>query len=148
LGDRRFNPKSDVYVNAHWSSSMSGLYQLSRGFTFATTAYARQGYPVPYYRRVFTGDGTEHRDVLVSGVDETRLPVVFELDLRLSKEIRLAERFVVLGSLDVFNLFDRQTVLARQARLSGAALHANNYDNRIVELQSPRVLRLGIRLIY
>jgi hypothetical protein len=145
--DRRFNSKEDVYVNAGWSSSLTGIYQLPWGFTFAATMFARQGYPIPYYRRVFTDDGTERRDVLVADVDAVRLPWVLQLDLRLTREIELSSRVNFLGSVDVFNASNEQNVLARQARLSSTGT-LTHWDNRIVELQSPTVFRIGARFSF
>ena len=48
--------KGGVYINSKWSYSLNGLYQIAPdrpwGFNVALNLNGRQGYPIPYFRRV------------------------------------------------------------------------------------------------
>ena len=77
--------------------------------------------------RVFTID--RHKDVT-------------NLDLRLAKDIRVMGGVGITVSLDAFNVFNNQTVLQRNTRMGLVS------GDRITELISPRVFRLGARLTF
>jgi hypothetical protein len=65
-----------------------------------------------------------------------------EFDLRLAKDIRVWRGGFTL-SVDAFNILNKQTILQRNVtRINLKA------SNRITELQSPRVFRLGARVSF
>src|SRR5262249_38479329 len=82
---------ANVYINSTWSFNVNGLYQLPLGFNIAANFYGRQGYPIPYYVEVETGDGTptSTKDVAVGKADDFRNKSVYQLDMRLEKTIPL-----------------------------------------------------------
>ena len=66
------------------------------------------------------------------------------LDLRLAKDLRFGPvGFTV--SADVFNVLNRNTELQRNVTSNSAF---RTQQNRIFELLSPRVIRLGARLTF
>ena len=133
--------KGGVYINSKWAYNLTGVYQIpvietSLGFNFT----GRQGYPIPYVYRVSTSEGFKY--VLAeSDTDTYRHSNLTELDLRLAKDIHIA-RAGVTFSIDAFNILNKNTVLQRDVR------RLQLTPNRITEIQSPRVFRLGARLTF
>ncbi|MGZ7080518.1 MAG: hypothetical protein ACXVJT_13990, partial [Thermoanaerobaculia bacterium] len=134
----------------------TGVYQVpvvetSVGFNLT----GRQGYPIPWAHRVTTSEGFKY--VLATGdIDTYRHPNLLNLDLRVAKDIRISRAGLTL-SADVFNVTNKATILQRNTRLGRGATTDDLYDpilrpsrsgNRITEIQSPRVFRLGARLSF
>lgn len=144
--------KGAVYINSKWSTSITGLYQIpvietSLGFN----VNSRQGYALPYVWAVRppTGEATK-LIIAAEDVDSERNDTVTQLDLRLAKEFRFrAVGFTV--SVDAFNLLNSNTVLQRNVNQLNAAANStalSTTSNRITEVLSPRVFRLGARLSF
>ena len=113
------------------------MIETSLGFNFV----GRQGYAIPYIHRVSTSEGNKH--VLINDDPaDRRHKDVTNLDLRLAKDFRFAAGIGVTVSIDAFNVFNNQTILQRNTRLGIAS------GDRITELMSPRVFRLGARLTF
>ncbi|HEX2831744.1 MAG TPA: carboxypeptidase regulatory-like domain-containing protein [Thermoanaerobaculia bacterium] len=144
--------KGGVYINSRWSYNLTGLYQLPLGFNIGASLTAREGYPVPYVSRVATGGnaagGEGFKQVLIAGVDDYRLDDVFNLDLRISKDFRFANRVGLTVGIDAFNVTDERTVLQRNTRIYRSTSRRNDPGDRIAEYQSPRVFRVGARLTF
>ncbi len=70
-----------------------------------------------------------------------RNPNVYDIDLRFDKNIQVNPLTITL-SAEVFNLTNQSTVLQRQGRED-----LSSY-NQIIEIQAPRVLRLGARISF
>jgi hypothetical protein len=131
-----------VYINSKWAYSLTGLYQLpiietSLGFNLN----GRQGYALPYVLRVTAPSGEGNKFLLAENdVTQFRNANVRELDLRLAKDFRIS-RVGLTVSIDGFNVLNSNTILQRNVgRLAVAA------SNRVTEVLSPRVFRLGARL--
>ena len=107
-------------------------------------AVGREGYVLPYYRRY--RDDLGNQQLLVSeSFSSTRLPDLFNLDLRVARDFALAQGIGMNLSLDLFNATNERTVLWRDNRLRSADGNASN-SNHIEQLQSPRVWRAGVRV--
>ena len=155
--------KGNVYINSKWSYSLTGAYQIpvietSVGFNLN----GRQGYSVPYSAVVRTSTGEGNKTLLVPQTVSTfRNDDVKELDLRFAKDIRVSRVGLTL-SVDLFNATNAQTILQRntglcsvsQAGTAGATTNCNATANllapanRVTEVLSPRVFRLGARLAF
>src|SRR5581483_7286264 len=139
--------RQSVYINSKWSYNVNGLYQVSPdrpwAFNVGFNLNGRQGYPVPYYRKVFNlPGGVPYDNVMVtSTTDSVRLPNLHLLDMRVEKDIALGSMNLNLG-VDVFNVTNESTVLQRQHRLG---IGSSNY---VTEILSPRIFRLGARLSF
>jgi hypothetical protein len=140
--------KGNVYINSTWSFNLTGLVQLPADFSIGANVSGREGYPTPYYHRANVGDGRGSKNYLIDGVDGTRLDDIMILDLRLGKEFRFMDRVGLNLSIDAFNVFDDRTILQREARLYAGATTPNAAANRIREILSPRVFRVGARLTF
>jgi len=134
--------KGGIYINSTWAYNVTGAYQIpfietSLGFNVV----GRQGYAIPYVHRVSTDEGFKY--VLIDDDPaKRRHPNVTNLDLRLAKDLRLPAGFGITLSIDAFNIWNSQTVLQRNTRVGIAS------GDRITELISPRVFRLGARLTF
>ncbi|HVT02676.1 MAG TPA: carboxypeptidase regulatory-like domain-containing protein [Thermoanaerobaculia bacterium] len=145
--DKSYGTHRETYINSKWSTSLTSLIQLPFTSTFGLAVNARQGYPVPYYYRVNNGDGQGSKNVLINGVDGKRMPVEKELDIRLAKDIKFG-RFGLNVGVDMFNVSNERTVLQRQPRLYRKLNTANAAGDHVLELQSPRIIRLATRLTF
>lgn len=139
--------KPRVYMNAKWQVNASASYTLPLGFRVAGNFFARQGYPISYFQNVTANPSTavsyeRTKSVLVAPYDRYRLGNVSNLDVGLSKSLKLSSVEVMLF-VDVFNVLNRNTVLQRQSQIG---LVGPNGTNSIREIQAPRNGRLGVRV--
>ncbi|GAC1431820.1 MAG: hypothetical protein NVSMB68_04190 [Thermoanaerobaculia bacterium] len=139
--------KGGVFINAKYAYNVTGTYQIPIIETsFGVNLTGRQGYPIPYVYRVSgsNGQGGSFRYLLAeNSVDTYRHKNLTELDLRLAKDIRIHGDRAVTFSIDGFNILNRQTIMQRDVRRLQLGA-----SNRITELQSPRVFRLGARVSF
>jgi hypothetical protein len=138
--------KGGVYINSNWSYSLNGLYQVAPdkpwGFNLAANVTGREGYPIPYFRRVTRGGIPGTANVLVpSESDQFRNDDINVLDARIEKEFTFSDIGLTLG-VDVFNALNENFVLQRQHRL------AIGTTNNVTEIISPRIFRIGARLSF
>lgn len=82
-------------------------------------------------------DGS-HDVLVLSDVDARRVDDVWNLDLRLARDIRLARGHVSLAA-DLFNVFNNNVELQRN-RVIGGTYNQLNQNLR------PRILRFGVRV--
>jgi Carboxypeptidase regulatory-like domain len=133
------------YINSRWAYSITGVYQLPWQISFGAALNGREGYVIPYYVQFRDRkEGTQKTLMVSPEFDNNRLPNIFNLDLRLAKDITI-RNFGLSLSLDAFNVTNRHTVLDRNTLLDVGADATSPLYNRISTLQSPRVLRLGAR---
>ena len=149
--------KGGVYINSKWAYNLTGTYQIPVIETnFGMNLSGRQGYPIPYVFRVTAtgnnGQSSSNTKYLLAEGDpaQFRHPNITELDLRLAKDIRVYRGGALTLSIDAFNILDNRTILQRDV----TRLNSNNTgspfatSNRITEMQSPRVFRLGARVSF
>lgn len=140
--------KGGVYINSKWSYSVNGLYQIAPdhawGFNAALNLYGRQGYPVPYFQRVFLGANEQSGSINVQAgarPDSYRLQDIHMVDARLEKEFTFSNFGLTIGA-DCFNVFNKAYVLQRNHRLQQGT------SDDVREISSPRVFRFGARLSF
>ncbi|HWN42218.1 MAG TPA: hypothetical protein VNW71_08345, partial [Thermoanaerobaculia bacterium] len=141
-------PKGNVFINSNWSYSLTGLYQIAPdapwGFNVSASLNGREGYPLRYSRRVNRAPIADTPGIgidvpVASEADTFRFPDVHLLDLRVEKEFRLSDFGVTVGA-DLFNVLNESYVLQRQSILGLTTA------DHVLEVVSPRILRLGVRL--
>lgn len=138
---------SGGYINSRWSYSLNAAYEMPFQLMFGAAIVGREGYVLPYYRRVNNRDGVGNKNVMV--VDEfgsQRLPDLFNLDLRIARDFNLAAGVVMNLAVDLFNVTNERTVLWRDNRMYSANGPDVSDNNWIEQLQSPRVWRFGARV--
>ncbi|HEX5720162.1 MAG TPA: hypothetical protein VF179_28655, partial [Thermoanaerobaculia bacterium] len=138
--------KGGVYINSNWSYSVNGLYQIAPdrpwGFNVAGNLTGREGYPIPYFRRLGRqGIPVPVQVELTDGPDEFRTDDINVFDARVEKEFTFSDFGLTLG-VDVFNVLNENFVLQRRHQTNIAA------TNNVTEILSPRIFRLGARLSF
>ena len=140
--------KEDFYfVLPRYQFIANGLVQGPWGINVGANLLIRQGLAQPFYARQGTFDPVAPlKFVLVTpDVGDNRLPTVRSLDLRLSKELRFNGTTVNVD-LDWFNVGNESTVLKRQFDITTAA--GPTGPGQTLEIMSPRVLRVGLRVSF
>jgi hypothetical protein len=141
-----------VAINGHWQFNLNALYQGPWGIDLGANFFGRQGYPNPYYVRVRgvrdANDVSHTYFIQIGSIDTYRYDNVYELDLRLSKTFQLGG-LTIIPAAELFNVANANTVLSRYERTgdyraSRGTFTQNDFFNQIIEVQSPRILRLGI----
>ena len=139
--------KSNIFLVApKYQIVANGSYEGPWGLNFGGNMVMRQGYAEPFFQSsVATGDPLGRKQVLlVSAVDQFRLPAVTSLDGRIEKRFNVSGMHFILD-FDVFNILNSGTILGKQydARLTGAT----GFDN-VLEIMNPRIARLGARFTF
>lgn len=130
--------QGEVFINAKWMVNVNALYQLPWNLEIAGNVYGKQGTPLPPVLPASLGlDGT-HNVLLFTQVDDVRLDDVWNVDLRLAKNIRMARGYVNLVA-DLFNVFNNNVALQRNRVVGGTF-------NQLNQNLSPRIVRFGIRV--
>jgi hypothetical protein len=146
LDGGQFAPESggsgidNVFTNAKWLVKASGMYTLPWDINVAGNYNLRQGYPFP--QAVQTPSRANRAgtiNVLLDTMGDVRLDNAYTLDFRVDKAFTFGPARVT-PSMDIFNLTNVNTVLARR-RLQGAS-NANNISGIV----APRVIRFGVRV--
>jgi len=136
--------KGGIYISSDWAYNLTGAYQIPViETTLGFNVTGRQGYPVPYVHRTgyIASEQTFKYVLIPDEPTEFRHEDIMSIDLRLAKEFRFSG-VGLTASIDLFNVTNEQPILQRNTRLGVAA------GNRITEIQSPRVFRLGARLTF
>jgi hypothetical protein len=145
--DRSYGTHGQTYINAKWQYSLTSLVQLPWQMTFGANVLGRQGYPIPYYYRVNNKDGIGNKQVLVDDVDSVRLPMLFELDVRLAKDFNVGPVGLQIAA-EGFNVTNKRTVLQRETRAYRSLNNLNKPGGRVREMQSPRIFRLFAKVSF
>jgi hypothetical protein len=155
--------RNTIWFNARWQFNLTGLYQAPLGINAAANFFGKEGNPASYYVRARIRGGNDagvlssfdNRNT-IGNLDDFRLDNVYELDLRLERPFQIG-KVTVTPSLDVFNVTNNAAVLQRDNEVgryttenssNSASFSPNSFFNQIIETQSPRVLRLGIRVSF
>ncbi len=131
--------KGDLFYNAKWQINANGFYQLGGGFDIGANLFGRQGYVDPFIFNLSAGGDGTVRALAAKNIDDVRYPNLWDLDLRLSKNLTF-QRVTLQLSADVFNTFNAGTILQRNRNLGSTAFNAIN------EIISPRIARVGVKL--
>ncbi len=138
-------------IDATWQFNVSGLYQGPWGVTFGVNFFGRQGYPIPYFVGVYTKDIYFSQNFLIGKVGDYRYPNLYQLDLRLQKAFSIGP-ITVIPAVELFNVANSNTILARDNGLGGynkddtPAFTQSPFFNQITQIQSPRIVRLGLQV--
>ena len=144
---KSYGSKTDTFFNSKWQFSASALYQLPAGFDIAASVLGRQGYPFVAVLRLPAGADGNLRVVATPTVDTNRFDNLWDVDIRLGKKISLGSKTALRISADVFNALNADTVLQRARQVNASSTGGiNRAFNRVNELISPRVARIGMRL--
>jgi hypothetical protein len=133
---------SGVFLNSKWQFSANGLYIGPYDLEFAASVFGRQGYPLPIYRTTSLGVDTSTNVLVSPAIDTFRLENAWSTDIRIARAFRLPATGQAVNlrfAVDVFNLFNANTILARNSNLASPAAFMTVSKNL-----SPRIARLGV----
>jgi hypothetical protein len=133
--------KGDIFQNAKWQFMANGLYEIGYGFEVSAALYGRQGFPRPISFNIGAAPDGTNRFMATPNIDTLRYDNLWNLDLRLAKNMRLGDANLVFEGV-LFNVFNSATVLNRQRNAASGAF------DRLDEVLSPRVFRVGARLTF
>jgi hypothetical protein len=109
------------------------------GVNVAGTLNARQGFPfIPNLLVQNRTGGLGDIRVMVEPYATHRYDHLVLLDLKAEKRLTIG-RTNIIGSIDVFNAMNRNSVVARVTTQNAATA------NRVTEITGPRVVRFGLR---
>ncbi|HEX3579835.1 MAG TPA: hypothetical protein VHY33_14825, partial [Thermoanaerobaculia bacterium] len=147
------------FINAKWNANLTGAYIAPWDINLGASLSARQGYPRPF-RSSVSGLPGGTITVMLDPMGTKRFDNVYELDLRIAKDFRFMNRVGMTLSGDLFNAPNKRTVLQRETSLvrnaapqtdptkanyNPTGVTSNPGGNRITEMQSPRIWRLGAK---
>ncbi len=132
----------NIFTNAKWLIKANGIYTMWWDIGLAANIQYRQGYPYPQAIQSPTrANGAGRATVLLDTMGDVRFDNLFVADLRFDKAFSFGT-LKLIPSLDIFNLTNANTVLAR-----GRIQNASN-ANYIRGIVAPRVMRLGVRVTW
>jgi len=143
----QYSPRSagsgqgDIYVNAKWQINVNGVYELPWQSEVAGNLFGRQGNPFPVFRNQSLGLDGALRVMISPELDATRFDNTWNLDLRLAKRFS-TDHVGARVEFDLFNVFNSAPDLQRER--NGASPNFN----RLNQILSPRILRVGVRLTF
>jgi hypothetical protein len=131
--------KGDIFYNARWQFVVNALYQLPGNFEIGTSVFGRQGYVFPVVLRMDAGGDGTLRTLATPTIDDQRYDNVWNADFRLANNIKLAGNASLQVTADLFNAFNRGTILGRNRSADAGAFR------QPTDVLSPRILRIGLR---
>jgi len=143
------NRSNVFYGSAGWSGNVNGLYQLPWDLTVSAAVNFREGFafPLGHQTSVTDADGfTRNSGSATSSsstvftylpFDAIRGDDIFLVDLKLTKTFYMGGRTKVEIGAEVFNLFNDDTLLARNLKIN----QSTAWDPR--EVMSPRIGRFS-----
>jgi hypothetical protein len=134
----------NVFVGSKWNGNVAGVYAAPWGINIGANLLMRQGYP-DVLRTAVAGLGGGTATVVLEPIGDRRFDNVYQLDLRVAKDIRVFNVATFSVSADVFNATNSRTVLQRNGNLVKSA-SSTHYS--ITELQAPRVFRIGAKVTF
>lgn len=131
-----------VFTGSRWSFKASGAYQFPYDITVGGYFKAIDGNVVPLIRRKTQAYAEGVISVLMAPFDQERLKTIKYMDFRFEKGFTLGASGKLNLTMDVFNLFNINTVLRNERRV-------NTFQFREpVEIVAPRIIRLGVRYAF
>jgi len=132
--------KAAFYSSYVWQLYTNFIVQLPASFDLSAQIFGRQGGTFPVNLTLSSGsDGTVR--ALSGNVDDKRYANLWNLDFRLARNSKFG-KVTLTPSIELFNALNNDVVLARARNANAASF------NRIEELISPRIFRMGVRLSF
>ena len=141
--------KASFYSSVKWQVYANALWQMGWGLDLSGAVFGKQGGPYPISVRLSAGrDGTIPA-LATDAVDANRLSDIWNVDLRLAKNIKIGGSTLNLA-VEAFNVFNTSYVLSRYRFANSSSFTqtiagAEPGLGRIEEIISPRILRFGVR---
>ena len=139
----------NVFLSSRYNANVAGLYAAPWGINIGANLLYRQGYP-NVLRDAVSGLRGGTATVALENVGDRRFDNVYQLDLRVAKDVRILSLATITLSVDVFNATNQRTVLQRNGAIfnNAGTDAAAPQGMRITEMQAPRVYRFGGKLTF
>src|SRR5262249_27991233 len=124
-----------VFTGSRWSLKLSGAYQFAHDITVGGCYKAIDGNVVPIIRRKFQNYQEGAISVLLEPFDFQRLPTINYMDMKIDKGLAFGSAGKLNVSLDVFNVFNTNTLLRLERSANVAQLQGQ------FEFVAPRIFR-------
>lgn len=131
--------QGDLFINAKWQVNLNGVYQLPWEAEVAGNLFGRQGNPYPIFRQASLGLDGSNRVLVSPDLDTFRFDNTWNLDLRFAKRFSTQHVGARL-EFDLFNVMNSNVELQRERNAASP-----NFQ-RLNQILSPRILRIGVRL--
>jgi hypothetical protein len=145
------------FIDASWQFNISGLYQGPWGLSLGVNFFGRQGFPIPYFVNVVTNDVFVTQNFLIGRVGDCRYDNLYQLDLRLQRPLAVGP-VIVIPALELFNATNNATVIDRNRGVGTYNINVSHSPhkaftpepsfNEIMQVQSPRIMRLGLQVTF
>ena len=145
-------PRTSVFINANWQFNVNALYQGPWGIDLGANFFGREGFPNPYYVRT-RARGRRRYEPSVPDPDRPgrHVPVRQRLRVRPAPgedvQFRSGRRSPRRPSSSTWPTPRRSCSAVSESATTGprpASSRQNDTFNQIFEVQSPRIVRLGI----
>ena len=135
--------KASFYSSFKWQGYADALVNLPGGINLSTAVFGRQGGVFPRSRTFnpLGADGGPVRVLAVPTIDAQRYDNLWNVDFRLARSAKF-NRVTITPSVELFNALNNDVVLSRARNIGSATL------DRVEEVISPRIMRLGVRLSF
>jgi hypothetical protein len=132
--------KASFYSSFKWQLYADAVINLPASFSFSTAFFGRQGGVFPTNITSTIGaDGSQR--ILAGKLDDVRYDNLWNLDFRVARNSKIG-RVTITPSVELFNALNNDVVLSRARNAGSATL------NRVEEVISPRIFRVGARLSF
>ena len=140
------NARSYLNHDRTWVFKLSASYALPWGILAGVNYLYQSGRPIPMFVRVFPDQG--ERTILAEPRGRERFPVWSVLDFRLQKTFEIHKTVKLSATIDVFNLFNSNTVIGYPSDYPhnpGYSIWSDAY-HKADEIFFPRRTQIGLRL--
>jgi len=147
--------KINVNVFSRWLFKVSGLYQLPFDFNVSGSFNAREGHIILESMQItnYAAPNATNRSTTVdlTAYGTERLPVFYNLNMRLEKVLKAGDIGKIYIMADLFNVLNSSLMNRRYDRYHGTyypttgTVSKNATDYKANEVLNPRIVRLGVR---
>ena len=144
------NPNAEIQAGNHlweWGIKLAGSYQLPYGVMASANYEIRSGDPWARTVRVTGGTTIPNFTMRVEPLGTRRLDQWRLLDMRVQKQFALPSSRKLNLRVNIFNVLNANTVLARQAQ-SGASFGLPIANNNGATIMQPRVMELAVTFTF
>lgn len=132
-------------ANIRWMAKILLTWRLPGGVDLGSSLQMRDGFPfLARYRVTRPSNGWGRTvNVFTAPPGSIRLPSLIYMNASIQKSFRLASHIQLSAIVDVFNIFNAATPLAKNTRADNPEIFG-----QIEDILAPRAVRLGLRIEY
>jgi len=151
----------DQYTNARWLIKLGGLYQFPYDINASFTLQVREGWIIREYfnyrNYALPNPNSNSSSLDMNLFGSNRLDPVLNFGLKLEKMLRLGDNGRIYLMVDIFNVFNSDSILRRQQKYHGYYYDYATGDDvwvpnvnyfKVDGVMNPRVMRLGVRFTF